>query len=104
MAINTIQINQFVIDIFGITMFNLGQYNDKVIDDRYICIWTKNIDGYLVYINDTYSDRIIEIITESDPYIYIEHNKLMMKDRLFKYYDLFNKCLIRKMPKPKKNK
>ena len=85
MAINTIQINQFVIDIFGVTMFNLGQYNDKVIDDRYICIWTKNIDGYLVYINDTHSDRIIEIITESDPYIYIEHNTKTYVKKVFLY-------------------
>ncbi len=104
MAISTIQIHQFVIDIFGVTMFTPGQYNDKVIDDRYICIWTKCLDWYLVCINDTNTDRVIEVTTESDPYIYIKDNKLMLQDRLFKYYDLINKCLVRKIPKPKKNK
>jgi hypothetical protein len=87
------QINNFVLEILGQTIFMLGCYNDLVLEDRYICL-TYN---HVIYIRDTEANKDYMLEVESDPYVYIKNHKLFAETRVRKYYDLLGNYYSRKI-------
>ena len=87
------EINNFVLEILGQTIFMLGCYNDLVLEDRYICL-TYN---HVIYIRDTETNKDYMLEVESDPYVYIKDHKLFAETRIRKYYDLLGNYCSRKI-------
>lgn len=90
MNISCYDINNFVITVLGHTMFMLGDYTDRIIEDRYVSLSVRTETGYMIYIKDFESNRIIYMDLDiDDPEYVIKNDKLNIYTRLKRYYDLF---------------